>query len=112
MKSLSLLLVIFFSFLLVSCGDEITDPASTIENKINRNGPFKDVYIYNPDTGNLFYSTEERTGDFIKLIGAYAENGFLVVVKEKNNSRSKVYFNLSLVKYYEVYPKVWLNLYY
>ena len=109
MKTYYLFLFVIIALLVFSCkDDEITSPTFSLENEINYAKPFDFIHIYKADTGDSHFSINGGVG-FTPFQDAYAENGYLIVTVNGNVIN---YFNLSLVKYYQISKGSWLNLYY
>ena len=112
MKSFFLVTLFLFSFLFFGCEEETTNPTFSIVEEINNARSFMSIMIYLSDSEVELYSIDAYQPPWIKLIDAYAENNFLIVTKEENNVQAKVYYNLSLVKYYKLSAQGYLHIYY
>ena len=109
MKTFFLFAIVILAFCVFSCKeDDITNPTFSLENEINNAKPFEYIHIYKADTGDSHFSLNGGVG-FTPFEDAYAENGYLIVTVNGNVNN---YFNLSLVKYYQISKGSWLNLYY
>lgn len=103
-----------FSFLLllalIGCDDDkVITPSFSIEEQINNSKPYDYVTVFNPDSIDLYYA-RVSDGLNINFTDAYAEIGFLVVIKGPNFPGTQ-YFNLSLVKFFNISDNS-LSLYY
>ena len=112
MKVFYLVSLLFFSFFIFGCKDETTNPNFSMEEKINNARSFQFVDIYLSDSQSEHYHTIFHHFPYIKLIDAWAENGFLIITKEQDGIRLNVYYNLSLVKSYRIYAQSSLYIYY
>ena len=112
MKSIYLVALLLFSFLFFACEDETTNPTFSIVEEINNARSFQQISIYISDAESDLYYINAYQPPYIKLIDAYADNNFLIVTKVENNVQSKVYYNLSLVKSYNLNAQAYLEIYY
>ena len=112
MKAFYLVSLLLFSFFIFGCDDETTNPTFSMEEEINNARSFQAVSIFLSDTENELYHINAYQPPYIKLVDAYADNGFLIVTKLENNVQLKVYYNLSLVKSYKLNAQAYLDIYY
>jgi len=110
MKAFYFLFLILFAFSLISCDDDkISTPTFSIEEQINNSKPYDYVTVFRPGSTDLYFARVSN-GFNINFTDAYAEKGFLVVIKGPNFPGTQ-YFNLSLVKFIDISEKS-LRLYY